>query len=94
MQVQVLSRASQSSSVRWTASFLPISVGAFALHDGEVAHLVERQVRNLKVAGSSPVFSISINIQYHDLHFLRQDATECPAAFHPCMHSSEIAEIT
>lgn len=29
----------------------------FAVPTGELAHLVERQVRNLKVAGSIPAFS-------------------------------------
>ena len=36
-------RCSQSEIARWL--------------DGDLAHLVERQVRNLKVAGSSPVIS-------------------------------------
>ena len=34
-----------------------------ALKNGGLAHLVERQVRNLKVAGSSPVSSTKVENQ-------------------------------
>ena len=42
----------------------------FAAAKGDLAHLVERQVRNLKVAGSSPVISTRTKKNENDLKSL------------------------